>query len=126
MKNDHLKLYVTARQKLLKEKATLESRLAQLNRALALEPAPEAPASKAPARAAGRGKSPAKRVKNAMSLKAAVIKVTTGKPLTKKEILAALQKLGYRFNSDMPLNSLNTVLYTGKVFKNQDGKYGPA
>jgi len=51
--------------------------------------------------------------------------VTTGKPLGKSEILEAVQKLGYRFAAKNPVNSLNTVLYSGDSFKNQNGKFSP-
>ncbi|MCI0534319.1 MAG: winged helix-turn-helix domain-containing protein [Verrucomicrobiales bacterium] len=61
-----------------------------------------------------------------MSLKAAVTQVTEDKALTKAEILAAIKKLGYKFTAKDPVNSLNTVLYSKKAFKNQGGKFSPA
>lgn len=119
-KSDSLKQYVALHQALLKEKAALEQRLAQIEQALSgTVPAKSASASAAAPRAIVR------RMKNKLSLKAAVIKVTSAKPLTKPEILAAVRKLGYRFGAPNPLPSLNTVLYTGKAFKNEGGKFSP-
>ena len=113
MKSDALKQYVALRETLLKEKSALEARLEQISRALDLD-------GGAVERTAGG------RVRNPMSLKIAVTRVTKGKALNKQEILAAIKKLGYRFSAKEPINSLNTVLYTGKVFKNQGGKFSPA
>ena len=113
MKSDALKQYVALRETLLKEKSALEARLEQISRALDLD-------GGAVERTAGG------RVRNPMSLKIAVTRVTKGKALNKQEILAAIKKLGYRFSAKDPINSLNTVLYTGKVFKNQGGKFSPA
>ncbi|MEW6302609.1 MAG: hypothetical protein AB1705_04005 [Verrucomicrobiota bacterium] len=123
MKTINLKKYVALRESLLKEKATLESRLAEVNAALGAEGSARAAAA-APAR--GRGRGGAKRAKNKISLKDAVIQVTSGKPLAKADILEAVRKIGYKFSTSDPMNSLNTVLYTGKVFKNTDGKFSPA
>ena len=115
MKSDALKQYVALRQALLKEKSTLETRLEQISRALDLN------GGAAPEKSSG-----SKRLKNPMSLKKAVIRATKEKPLSKQEILTAIHKLGYRFTAKDPVNSLNTVLYTGKVFKNHGGKFSPA
>ena len=52
--------------------------------------------------------------------------VTRGRPLMKKEILKAIAKLGYRFATKDPLNTLNALLYAKKQFKNQNGKFSPA
>ena len=120
MKPDRLRKFVALRQALLKEKADLEQRLEQLDRALALDGA------SAPARTANPQAGHLRRIKNPMSLKAAVIQVTKDKGLTKPEILGAIKKVGYRFTAKDPVNSLNTVLYTGKAFKNQGGKFSPA
>ncbi len=121
MKTDTLKQYIALRRSLLTEKASLEARIHEINQALN-ENGSAPKAGIAPARPRAKG---AKRLNNPLSLKAAVVKVTTGKPLTKPEILDAVQKLGYRFAAKDPVNSLNTVLYTGKTFKNQDGRFSP-
>src|SRR6266545_2701429 len=113
MKPDRLKKFVALGQALLREKSDLEQRLEQLDQALAFDGAA------APARSSIHPSTSPKRIKNPMSLKAAVVRVTKDKGLTKPEILAAIKKVGYRFTAKDPVNSLNTVLYTGKAFKNQ-------
>jgi hypothetical protein len=120
MKPDRLKKFVALRQTLLKEKADLEQRLKQLDGALSLD------AAAATTRSSRLTSAHPKRVKNPMSLKAAVIRVTKDKGLTKPDILAAIKKIGYRFTAKDPVNSLNTILYTGKAFKHEDGKFRPA
>ena len=86
MKNDNLKQYVSARKALLQEKVQLEGRLQQLNQALgqALDQAPPAVAviAKSPTRTV-------RRVKRGISMKAAVLEVTTGNPMTKPVAKAA-------------------------------------
>jgi hypothetical protein len=122
MKRDPLKQYVSLRDSLLKRKAALEAELAQINAALG-EPAPaKASAAKAaPARSR-------KRAQNSVSLKSAVCEVLKSKPLTRPDILKAVEKTGYVFTAKDPLNSLNTLLYSNKkVFKNLgDGTFGLA
>jgi hypothetical protein len=120
MKTINLKKYVALRESLLKEKSNLEARLAEVNEALGSERSGTLPRVTA-VRARG-----GKRARNKVSLKDAVIQVTSGKALSKSDILDAVRKIGYKFATDDPMNSLNTVLYTGKVFKNSDGKFSPA
>ena len=117
MKTDALKQFITLRESLLKEKAALETRLAQINKALDLETSPVPSAKQA-------GKKSVKIV-NPMSLKEAITRATSAKPLAKKEILNAIQKLGYRFATDDPMKSINVVLYSKRHFKNENGKFSP-
>jgi hypothetical protein len=152
MKNDKLKQFVSLREQLLRDRAELEARLADINRALgavssavASTPAPApAPAAVVPVVPAKRGRKkksakveapvvarspkPAKagKVKNKLSLREAVLTVTKAKALTRQEILSGVQKLGYVFKAKDPLNSLSTLLYTDKGIKNVGGKFGPA
>ena len=122
MKRDPLKQYVSLRDSLLKRKAALEAELAQINAALGeAAPAKAAAAKAAPARSR-------KRAQNSVSLKSAVCEVLKSKPLTRPEILKAVEKVGYTFTAKDPLNSLNTLLYSNKkVFKNLgDGTFGLA
>jgi len=116
MKTDSLKQFVTLQQSLLKEKAGLQARMAEIDKALGVAAA----ASGVPVR---KG---LPRIPNPMSLKSAVVKVTSVKPLTKSEILEAIAKLGYRFAAKDPTNSLNVVLYTDKQFKHENGRFSPA
>lgn len=66
---------------------------------------------------------------NPMSLREAVLKVTAEKPLTKPEIMEAVKKLGYKFNTKKPMDSLGTLLYKKKdgrnLFKNENGRFSP-
>lgn len=120
MKPDKLRQYVTLRESLMKEKTALEARLREINKALGQEGATSA------ARVTVIARPMRKRAKNPMSLRAAVVQVTKDKPMAKPEILAAIKKIGYVFTAKDPVNSLNTVLYSGKTFKNQGGKFSPA
>jgi hypothetical protein len=121
MKMDKLKQYVALRDSLLKEKSELESRLAEINRALGSDTGDAAAAPRSTG--AGRG---GRRLQNPMSLKEAVSRVTASRPLSKPEILEAIKKIGYRFQAKDPTNSLNVVLYTKGQFKNHGGKFSPA
>lgn len=123
--------YVLLREKFLNEKAELEARLEKINAALAggstgrkrgRKGGRKAAAAK-PAATKRKGR---RRARNAMPLKEAVLQVTAKGPLDKKTILAGLEKVGYKFTAKNPMNSLNTMLYSDKVFKNFGGKFGPA
>lgn len=136
MKNDLLKQYVSLRDSLTKEKAVLEARLAEINRALGTSAAAGASAVVAAARggavkAAAKVGRPAgktrKRAQNEKSLRDTVAGVLAQKPLNRQEILDAVLKTGYVFSAKDPLNSLSTLLYTDKkTFKNKDGKFSVA
>jgi hypothetical protein len=69
-------------------------------------------------------RTPTGRVRNEMSLKEAVLKVISGRRLTKHEILDAVLATGYQFSTDDPLNSLGVILY-GKnpKFTNEAGRF---
>ncbi len=141
MKIDKLKQYVSLREQLLRDKAELESRLAEINKALGAV-STSTPVSTASAPAVKRGRKPAaaaaapkakatkaaagKRAKNTVSLREAVLAATKAKPLARQEILTAVQAAGYKFAAKDPLNSLSTLLYTDKGIKNYGGKFGPA
>ncbi len=143
MKIDKLKQYVSLREQLLRDKAELESRLAEINKALGAVSSNTPPAT-ASAPAVKRGRKPAaaataaaptakaakagagKRAKNTVSLREAVLAATKAKPLARQEILTAVQAAGYKFAAKDPLNSLSTLLYTDKGIKNYGGKFGPA
>src|SRR5437016_2295432 len=129
MKHDPLTQYISLRDALVREKAELEQRLREISQALgsdqgsvgtaaATSPPPTPRATPAySGRRTGRGN-------NALSLREAVIEVLSRQPLSRREIIAAVQRIGYRFASKDPLNSLGMVLY-GKNprFRNIDGRY---
>ena len=141
MKNDKLKQFVSLREQLLRDKADLEMRLSEINKALGAvtgaaaapvvasspvvkrgrKPSAVKPATAPAAKPAGR-----KRAQNSVSLREAVLNATKAKPLSRQEILAAVQSAGYVFTAKDPLNSLSTLLYTDKGIKNHGGKFGPA
>jgi hypothetical protein len=115
MKSDSLKQFIALRTSLTQEKARLESRLAEINRALGQASASVPRSIQAPA---------AGRASNALSLREAVTQVTKDKALTKKQILEGIAKIGYKFTARDPMNSLNVALYTPGHFKNNgDGTF---
>lgn len=123
MKYASIKQFTKLRQQLESERTDIIQRLNQVEAALG---ASEVAAPKATAKVAVV-KAPKKRAKNELSLKEAILKVITGKSLTKAEVLSAVQKAGYKFSTSNPVNSLSVVLYGKKPkFKNQDGKFSLA
>ena len=63
-----------------------------------------------------------------MSIREAIIQVTKSKPLKLAEIVQAVQKIGYKFASKNPGNSVGAFLYGKdgkKHFKRVDGKFRP-
>ena len=56
-----------------------------------------------------------------------MVQLTSKRAMTKQEILSEVSKLGYRFTTKDPVNSLNAVLY-GKnpKFKHAGGKFSSA
>lgn len=142
MKNDKLKQFVSLREQLLRDKADLEARLSEINKALgavsgsiAAPVVPGGAVTKRGRKPAGGDKVAApsspkpagrKRAQNSVSLREAVLTATKAKPLSRQEILEAVQASGYVFTAKDPLNSLSTLLYTDKGIKNHGGKFGPA
>ena len=125
MKADPLKQFVVLKQSLLKERAELESRLAGINRVLGSEARLSAAVAVATAPAVVPNKPKrSKRVHNSLTLDQAVRKVTTPKALTRRDILSSIEKMGYKFRTKNPANSLSTLLYT-KHYKNSGGKFSP-
>jgi hypothetical protein len=120
--NDKLERYLASLEALRAEKAELEARLAKIDAALAATPAlnrgrragPSGPAR----RAQGR--------RNGLSLREAVTQVTRHRPLRKPEILQAVRKIGYKFATSDPMNSLNAMLYApANRFRNVKGRFAP-
>jgi len=118
MKVDPVKQFVTLRAALVNEKARLEARLVEIDRALGQTARPGSASKPA-------DQAPRQRAHNTMSLKEAITRVTKNKPLTKPEILEAIKKIGYRFAAKNPMNSLNVTLYTKGNFKNANRKFSP-
>lgn len=124
MRIDNLQQFVNLRRQLCQERDQLSQRLNEINEALGelSTAAPEAGASSreahqpqaAPAITGGR----------AGSLREHVIEVLRGGAMTSREVLDAVQKRGYKFSTNNPLNSLGVILY-GKnpKFNRADGKF---
>jgi hypothetical protein len=136
MKQDITTQIVQLHASLVKEKTSLEHRLAVINKALgSIGGSVSNGTSKSKAAVAivtlkpkkrGKRGGARRRLDNPMPLKKAIIQVTKAKPLTKEEILAAVQKLGYRFTGPVPMNSINVHLYTkGQFKKHSGGRFGP-
>jgi hypothetical protein len=134
MTTDLIREYQALRAALEKERSQIQDRLKAIDAALAgggeipvpfrsvrkAKPASKKPKAAAPA-ARGGG---AKRIKNKLTLREAITQVTKDKALTRREIVDAVQKVGFRFASKDPMNSLGAFLYTHKSqFKNEDGKW---
>ncbi len=114
MSNDNLKNYLLLRDALTQEKAELEARLKEIDTALGIDYGYSArPRGRTP----GHGN-------NAISLKRAVMRLTNGRALTKRQILDEVELLGYKFKTTNPLNSLSVILY-GKVpkFNRENGAF---
>lgn len=125
--NSDIRRYLSLRDSLVQEKAKLEDRLREINEALgATAPASSAArSSTTPSAPATRGrKGGRRRGAGGISLRDAVLQVTSKGPLTKEEILQGVKQLGYRFSTNNPLNSLGVILY-GKnpKFKNENGRF---
>ena len=136
MKQDITTRIVQLHASLIKEKASLEQRLADINKALgsiggsvnngAAESKSSATvAAPKPGKPGKRGGA-RRRLDNPMPLKKAILQVTKARPLTKDEILAAVLKLGYKFTGPIPMNSINVHLYTkGQFKKHSGGRFSP-
>jgi len=120
MRHDNLRQYVSLRDAILQEKTQIEQRLREINQALGEMGGPSSP------RLSGRvGPRAGGRSRNSMSLRDAVIEVVKTGPLPKDQILSGVQRLGYKFSTSDPMNSLGVILY-GKnpKFQNEGGRFG--
>ena len=133
MKQDIATRIVQLHASLVKEKTSLEQRLAIINKALgsiggvATTASPVSKVSVAVAAPKpGKRGGARRRLDNPMPLKKAIIHVSKAKPLTKDEILAAVLKLGYQFTGPNPMSSINVHLYTkGQFKKHSGGRFSP-
>jgi hypothetical protein len=115
---DTLQQYRDLREALRREKEQLENRLREITIALGETP------SSGPAQSAPRGRGRRGGGSGGRSLKDLVLEVTSRRPLSKQEILDEVQRLGYKFESKNPANSLGVILY-GKNprFINEGGRF---
>ncbi|MCW5557001.1 MAG: hypothetical protein KIT22_04065 [Verrucomicrobiae bacterium] len=126
MKVDSLTQFERLRASMLRRKAEIEAELAALDSVLDGRPYREAtPPAPVPATRT-KAKREASRVENPLSLGDAIFSATKAAPLTKEEILAALEKLGYRFSGEsLPIEEVGSVLQMDTRFEAVSGKYGP-
>jgi hypothetical protein len=138
--NDSVIRFVALRDALIKERGALQKRLQQIDAALG-NAAVSSPASAAPSRASKPAPGPAPtatglakkrgrppRSGNGMSIREAVTKVTSKKPMGLSELVAAVERIGYKFESTNPRNSVGAYLYSPygkKYFRRVDGKFSP-
>lgn len=124
MRNDSLKQYLQLQESLRHERTTLQARLARINEALAGTATPDvAPSAPPVPKARKPGKS--KHARNQLSLRDAMRRVAQGRPMTKPEIQAAVENLGYRFATRQPIGSINSILYGTPKWTNESGKFSP-
>jgi len=116
-KTDKLRQYLSCLEALKAEKAELETRLEEINAALSGGPIFRR-------RLGHLGRTDTGRRRNGLSLREAVVQVTRSRPLTKPEILEAVRRIGYKFSTSDPMNSLNAMLYApANKFRNKDGRF---
>jgi hypothetical protein len=121
--NDPLKAFVALRSSLEARRAKLVADIAEIDAALGSLGV----GTPGKGKGAAAPKAKTSRAANKLSLKEAVIESISKAPLSKEDILLAVKKLGYRFASKNPVNSLNALLYGKKPkFKNTDGKFSLA
>jgi hypothetical protein len=123
---DPLQQFARLRQQLIEEKSQLEARLGEINQVLGVEIAlsqgPQITTHEAPSRAVtrrGRG-----RAENEMSMREAVLKALSAGPLARKDLVKAVEEVGYVFHTANPLNSIGSVLYGKNTpVKSKGGKF---
>jgi hypothetical protein len=125
MKIDPLQQYAKLKQQLLQERDQLEARLNEIKQVLGEEigpgpsPAPAQGFEQTPSR---RGRRPA--AGNTMSLKEAVIRALSNGPVPRKDLVRAVEGVGYRFTTKNPLNSIGSILYgKNSAVKNKGGTF---
>jgi hypothetical protein len=129
MRLDPLQQYAKLHKQLTEEKGELESRLNQINQVLGGErapeesaPSPSVPMEVAPRPAKRRGRKP--KAGNQMSMREAVLTALSQGPLARKELVKAVEDVGYVFTTKNPLNSIGSILYAKNTqVKSKGGKF---
>jgi hypothetical protein len=128
MKLDALRKYAKLRQQLIDEKSQLEAQLKEINEVLGAE-AESTPVAPAVAPREVQRRTPGRRgrkkgVENTMSMREAVLKALSKGPVARKDLVAAVEDVGYVFTTKNPLNSLGSVLYARNTpIKNKNGRF---
>ena len=120
MRNDSLQQFVKIRKELNDERGRLALRLRQINEALGEIPLP----SLSPIQGASGQRQGRRGSRSGQSLREHVLAVLKRGAMTKEGILDAVQRAGYKFSTNNPLNSLGVILY-GKdpKFNRANGKF---
>jgi hypothetical protein len=123
---DPLQQFARLRQQLIEEKSQLEARLGEITQVLGVEiassQAPQITTHEAPSRPVARRERG--RADNEMSLREAVLKALSAGPRTRKELVNAVEEVGYVFHTANPLNSIGSVLYGKNTpVKSKGGKF---
>ena len=118
MINKQLEEFMGMRESLLGERKSLEEQIKQIDEALGV------PDGLGLRGVVGRRR--VKRARNEMSLKQAISEVIAKKPMGRREILTAVQELGYKFSTSHPFNSLSAALYSNKAFAKDGNVFGLA
>jgi hypothetical protein len=129
MRLDPLQQYAKLHKQLTEEKSQLESRLNQINQVLGGEsppaqiaPSASVPTEVAPQPAKRRGRKP--KAANQMSMREAVLKVLSQGPLARKDLVKAVEAVGYVFTTKNPLNSIGSILYAKNTpVKSKGGQF---
>jgi hypothetical protein len=113
---DPLKQFLEFRERLVAEREQLTARLREINGVV--------PIASVNGGGVFSGQKRTRITRNPLSLKAAILKITEKKALTKHEILDAVLALGYKFTTNDPLNSIGVIIY-GKdpKFVNEGGRF---
>lgn len=126
MTSTAIKQFIKLRQQIEAERTQIGARLKEVDAALGSFQSVPVTASKTPGKKCGPKPGSKRKVSNELSLKEAVVQALgTKQMMTKEEILAGVQKLGYRFRTSKPMGTVMVVLY-GKnpKFKRLDGNFG--
>jgi hypothetical protein len=118
IRKDILKEFTSLQQELGDERRRIQSRLAQLDRVLSLTVAATAGVPNVPSPQNGNQAPRRERVQNKLSMREAIEEATAQRPLAVRDIVDAVQRLGFRFRSTNPVNSIGAYLYgkEGKKF----------
>jgi hypothetical protein len=129
MRNDPLQQYAKLRRQLLEEKTKLEARLNEISQVLGSEgiqtrPAATVQTQESPSKPKARRR---RRygARNTITMREAILEALSDRPLSRKELLKAVQAIGFRFTTKNPLNSISSVLYAKgtPIKKTLEGKF---
>ena len=125
-KHDAIQQFASARTALLRERELIQSQLQRINAVLGgIKPVGDAtsPPSSLPKR---RGRPPGRKPSSPLNMREAIAQVTARQPLALRDIVPAMQRIGYPFATSKPANSVGAFLYSKagkKLFKRAGGKF---